>query len=229
MVESGQVDSAGQVETVIRELEVNGQTVVIHQDPYGFLRSGIGATVWDAAIVLARYFLLKGDREKWRDLRVIELGAGTGCVGLTLASLGANVWLSDLPWALRLLNMNVAANAHLFQIEPNVVPLSWGDNEQAALLLEHAGSFDLIVVSDCVHWPELFEKLIDTMDALSTVQTAIYLSYEVRNFSREKEFFALAKQRFLIDILPKEELDPEFCCDEIIVFRLRRRPTPVDS
>ena len=42
--------------------------------------------VWDAALVLA-YFLLKQDLIQ-PDTKVLELGAGTGAVGLVAATLG---------------------------------------------------------------------------------------------------------------------------------------------
>ena len=58
---------------------------------------GTGATVWPAAHVLAKYL-----EKRWppseggmRGLRVIELGAGTGAVGLAARALGAQVTLTD--------------------------------------------------------------------------------------------------------------------------------------
>lgn len=48
---------------------------------------------------------------RWKGLRVLELGAGTGLVGLTFAVCGAKVVLTELPAALPLLQHNVNANA----------------------------------------------------------------------------------------------------------------------
>lgn len=50
----------------------------------------VGCVVWDAAIVLAKY-LETADFDfgkTWTSSRVVELGAGTGVVGLMCASLG---------------------------------------------------------------------------------------------------------------------------------------------
>ncbi len=72
--------------------------MLVAQDP----SSGHHATtIWDSGIVLARYF----QGQKWRPIRgkrVLELGAGTGVVGLSCALGGArSVWLTDLPEWLR--------------------------------------------------------------------------------------------------------------------------------
>lgn len=54
----------------------------------------VGCVVWDAAIVLAKYLETKHfyDSSKgvnaWAGRRVLELGAGTGAVGLMAATLG---------------------------------------------------------------------------------------------------------------------------------------------
>ena len=71
----------------VREVEKNDDSVLkIHQSEVG----DVGCVVWDAALVLSKY-LETADFENGQGLEgksVIELGAGTGIVGLMAASFG---------------------------------------------------------------------------------------------------------------------------------------------
>ena len=74
----------------IREFEKQDETVLkINQSEIG----DVGCVVWDAAIVLASYletkdFADEDSQPSLQGLRAVELGAGTGLVGLQAASLG---------------------------------------------------------------------------------------------------------------------------------------------
>eukprot|EP00976_Prorocentrum_cordatum_P111821 1195430-Prorocentrum_minimum.AAC.10 len=75
-----------------REVEIAGQ--VIEVDEHNSLEDEVGATVWDCALVLAHYL----EHSRAQDLqgkRAIELGSGTGLVGLAAAILGSVVTLTD--------------------------------------------------------------------------------------------------------------------------------------
>merc|ERR1712117_1014288 len=78
-----------------RELELSDDgdlLVKVDQVPEG----DTGVVVWDAAIVLAKY--LQTVQGQLQGRSVIELGSGTGVVGLSAAALGASpVLLTDLP------------------------------------------------------------------------------------------------------------------------------------
>nr|XP_053641725.1 protein N-lysine methyltransferase METTL21D-like isoform X1 [Cherax quadricarinatus] len=78
------------------EFESIGKSLFLSQESEG----DTGCVVWDAAIVLAKYlekqrYLLEKQRDldvrpvRLSDCHVVELGSGTGCVGLTAALLGA--------------------------------------------------------------------------------------------------------------------------------------------
>ena len=71
----------------LREYERNDDIILkLYQSEVG----DVGCVVWDAALVLAKY-LESADFELGADLKskiVIELGAGTGAVGLVAGSFG---------------------------------------------------------------------------------------------------------------------------------------------
>lgn len=77
-------------EYVLRRPEAGagGHKLVLRQRPFG--PEGFASTVWDSAIVLARYLEREGEG-RYRGARCVELGAGCGLPGLVLATLGATV------------------------------------------------------------------------------------------------------------------------------------------
>jgi hypothetical protein len=88
------------------------------------------SVVWDAAIVLARYLARDLDLRKRFGTHplVLDLGSGTGVVGLAAAALGARVVLTDLPEFLPLIELNVKENEHAMGSNVlGVHALRWGN------------------------------------------------------------------------------------------------------
>ncbi|KAH7297627.1 hypothetical protein KP509_25G004200 [Ceratopteris richardii] len=99
-------------------------------------------------------------------LRVLELGAGTGMVGILCATLGAHSILTDLPHVVpnlqhnAMLNQDVVSGSGLGgSIE--VRTLRWG--ERADVDDVTGSPVDLIVASDVVYYDHLFEPLLCTL------------------------------------------------------------------
>uniref|UniRef100_A0A8C4JE16 Valosin containing protein lysine methyltransferase n=1 Tax=Dromaius novaehollandiae TaxID=8790 RepID=A0A8C4JE16_DRONO len=93
----------------VRELERRGGPALrLEQRAAG----GVGCVVWDAALVLAK-FLESGAGPPLARRAVLELGAGTGAVGIMAATLGANVTVTDLEELQELLEVNIENNKHL--------------------------------------------------------------------------------------------------------------------
>ncbi|KAK3243436.1 hypothetical protein CYMTET_46909, partial [Cymbomonas tetramitiformis] len=117
--------------------------------------------------------------------KVLELGAGTGAVGLALAAAGAEVILTDgSDQALSLLRQNVDDNAALFAIEPRVERLRWGVTEDfEAMQKVQPHSFDFIVASECVYGESAgaqHEDLLSTIQTFSGERTHVLMSYTLR-------------------------------------------------
>ena len=91
---------------------------------------------------------------------VVEVGSGTGFVGLALAKLGASrVTLTDLPQRLPILKRNVEENG--LEDAVSVQALAWGTTSSAI-----DNEPDLIVASDVTYDAELVPLLATTLAAL---------------------------------------------------------------
>ena len=140
------MSASGRPPTFIRDHEVGGVKLEIHMDPEGNWSAGCGATVWDSALSLSAY--LEGDGIDVKGKRVLEIGAGTGLVGLVCAVLGATTILADHPRALPLLEHNAEENGKITGAVVECKPLEWGNASHAKELKMMGGDFDLVVCSD---------------------------------------------------------------------------------
>ncbi|KAI9020323.1 putative methyltransferase-domain-containing protein [Hyaloraphidium curvatum] len=194
---------------------------------------GIGTTVWDSALVLSKYLerlCRDGNASESLDgKKVIELGCGTGLVGLVAKRLwpGAEVALTD-----KFVDL-AKANATRAGENVKVAELPWGKDHLDAL---RAGGleppYDVVLLSDVVHWPDLFEPLMETLVAVSTPagagtagrRTAVFLAYERRDLEVEARFFHLLGQEFPFSHVKEEDQHEDFKGGEDLwLFRARRR------
>jgi predicted nicotinamide N-methyase len=140
-----------------------------HDAPSGLggAEGGFASTVWDSSIVLAKY--VEKHQERFRGLRVCELGAGCGLVSAALVKAGAaRVVATDLAPNLRLLRRNLEATCGGDARESGVwavEALKWGREDAAALAARER--FDLAVAADCMYVPEAARDLAETLVALA--------------------------------------------------------------
>ena len=173
-----------------------------------------GRVVWPCALVLLSHLrraVLPGLLASTdRPLRILELGSGTGVLGLGVAAaLGrraAAVVLTDLLFSvgvgasgapstsLDFLNETVAANADLGAAAAR--PLLWGNAEQLAALLAEYGRFDLVVGSELVYRPDCHGALIQTMRTACVGGASVLLAHRERQGLGVDSFHALAAAHF---------------------------------
>ncbi|XP_072347369.1 EEF1A lysine methyltransferase 3-like isoform X1 [Scyliorhinus torazame] len=129
---------------------------------------GISAIIWEAGKVLCRYF--ENEQIDFSGKKVIELGAGTGLVGILAILLGGDVTLTDRPFVLDQLEYNVSKNITSDMMpRAKVSALMWGkDHEQFPT------DYDYILGSDIIYRPSEFHFLIATLQHLSNQNTIIY-------------------------------------------------------
>lgn len=102
--------------------------------------------------------------EKSKRLRVLEVGAGCGIVGIALSQLRkCEVILTDLEDAQEIMQSNVdcAAPASGSSLKRQV--LGWG----AGLGDLEGSKFDVVLVSDCIYNPDSSVLLVETIKALT--------------------------------------------------------------
>ena len=143
--------------------------------------------------------------EAGRPLRVLELGAGTGLLGLAVSNaLGSHVGamvLSDpaMPigggWTtLEVLRGNVSANAIM---APTAVAgkLLWGDSGDIATMRESFGPFDVVIGSELLYREDSVVALAQTVQALGV--PAVFLAQQTRpagDMVIEDQFIGLMEQ-----------------------------------
>mmetsp|Transcript_25195 Transcript_25195/g.39443 ORF Transcript_25195/g.39443 Transcript_25195/m.39443 type:complete len:379 (-) Transcript_25195:277-1413(-) len=162
-----------------------------------------GFKIWDAGRLLSK-LLVSDYSHKLPTTRVLELGSGTGVGGLTAAAAGASVMLTDgSSDVLELLRVNVDANGFSRNVE--VLELLWGDDHED--IVRDRGPYDLIIGSDLLYAPEVFDDLLDTLEQLCTPGvTEVLLTFPPRY--TESMFFENAEGRNFELTKQITEVDP---------------------
>eukprot|EP00747_Dinoflagellata_sp_TGD_P002950 gnl/TRDRNA2_/TRDRNA2_106369_c0_seq1.p1 gnl/TRDRNA2_/TRDRNA2_106369_c0~~gnl/TRDRNA2_/TRDRNA2_106369_c0_seq1.p1 ORF type:complete len:313 (+),score=40.66 gnl/TRDRNA2_/TRDRNA2_106369_c0_seq1:141-1079(+) len=133
-----------------KEPKCTDEGVWIHEvDPSSDVGLGMvwGSMLWASGLCLSKYFAWCGE-EALQSLKVLELGSGTGVVGLSLGKLGAQVVVTDFEMTLMtLLQLNIEANRLNAQV--TVHELDWRDPSTFLAPGDHA--FDLVVAADVLY------------------------------------------------------------------------------
>lgn len=142
--------------------------------------------------------------------RILELGSGTGLVGLAAAAiLGANVTVTDLRHVLPNLQYNIEANAGILEVNSGVVnaaALSWGETEE----MEAIGrDYDYILASDVVYHDHLYEPLLKTLEWFllgnSKEKEIVFVMAHLRRWKKESAFFKKAKKVFDVEVIHTDD------------------------
>lgn len=198
----------------IRSIE---STVVIRQLP----SQGLSFQLWPAATTLVTLLdlyrcqpsnsplsgtlsALSNGKTNHR-LRILELGSGTGLVGIAAAAiLGANVTVTDLLHVIPNLQFNAELNSKVWAPhcgKLDVAPLKWGEADDMDAI---GREFDLILGSDVVYHDHLYEPLLRTLGYLllgGDEKRRVFLMAHLRRWKKESAFFKRAKKLFDVEII----------------------------
>ncbi|XP_013173796.1 PREDICTED: protein-lysine methyltransferase METTL21D-like [Papilio xuthus] len=209
------------------DIEICLKTLKIYQK----LEGDVNCVVWDASLVLAKYLetICQEKPDFLSGTRVLELGSGLGVVGLTAATLGAQVTLTDLPEALPLLRLNISENKQKIGSMGGYAiaeVLEWGDNNSDI----HKQEFDMVVLADCVYYEDAVEPLIQTLQNLNYTilkKPTIYLTQEMRDTEVQKrlwnEFYEKLTDNFHVQKIPEDEQHMNYRSPDIVLLKINRK------
>ncbi|KAJ3674451.1 hypothetical protein LUZ60_005067 [Juncus effusus] len=180
---------------------------------------GLSFQLWPAASSLVSLLnlnpsVLLTKPETTSPLRILEVGSGTGLVGIAAASLlGANVTITDLPHVVENLGFNAELNDEVVRSNGGSVcvkQLRWGDEGDAKDVLKDEESFDLVLGTDVVYYEELIEPLIKTLEVFVKGKTSFIMAHLRRWKKRDAIFFRKAGKKFSVEVLHKDPPLPEW-------------------
>ncbi|XP_034945900.1 protein-lysine methyltransferase METTL21D-like [Chelonus insularis] len=210
------------------EIESCGKTLTLYQKNVG----DVNCVVWDAALVLAKYLDISCQKEKnWlQGKKILELGAGVGCVGMTVACLGAQVMVTDLESTMPMLEKNIMMNKSQWKDtngSVNAQIMKWEDESIFDSLKKF--SPEIIILSDCIYYMESIDPLIMTLKRICDNESAAYvlLSQELRDTPRQisiwQYFLDNVKNYFHLNVISQSEQHPIYSSIDINLIKMTRR------
>ena len=190
-------DSMFWVDLAGGELKFNGTSIYCRNDTKGNNdKDDTGHITWDGAIVMAKW--LEKHSVVCKGKNVLELGAGTGFVGLSTIPCGAHhVFLTDLDYALHVATLNVNKNVlmqSIAQQHVTVRALDWYDTDLQQFTDQELKTVDVLVAADVVWQKVLVVPLAETIVRLLQrikPNGAAYLLYTSR-YGKEFDAFVVA-------------------------------------
>jgi predicted nicotinamide N-methyase len=207
---------------------------VVYLREMSIAEAGIGCAVWDAAIILARWFnthssLLEG-------LSVLELGAGVGLPGIVCARFASRVILSDyIPKLVENLDYNIKTNSNLdieegsFDLKKNVSEsaavalLDWHELDEESkdeiLLKNHGNRFDIVFGSELVYTAdeEHIKCLVRVVKRYIGERGVFYSIQSTDRDGMPILIKLLREEGFTVEVRP---VDPKYCGE----FGTKQRP-----
>ncbi|AEO62259.1 uncharacterized protein THITE_2043056 [Thermothielavioides terrestris NRRL 8126] len=194
-----------------------GEPLKLHED----LRSGCGGQLWPAGLVLAKH-MLRYHRDELQHARILELGAGGGVVGLTVArgcaSLEHPLYITDMVEMESLMQHNIALNGLDDRVRARV--LNWGEP-----LSEEVLGFkpDIILAADCVYFEPAFPLLLQTLqDLLTLVPDAVVFFCFKKRRRADMQFLKAARKAFTVTEIEDEDR-PVFSREGLFLYTFTRK------
>lgn len=159
-----------------------------------------------------------------RDALVIELGTGTGIVGLACAAFPAKkVLLTDFAKFKDLVEKNISENKALLRAPCEFATLDWCHPEE--LVLEEKAK--IVIASECIYYGDAMRPLVDTLCYITDSRSRIFMSFEFRPQQKHvdamKQFLGLCKEKFTVKEIPLEEHHEEFRSEDIKILLLTKK------
>ncbi|CAF3320313.1 unnamed protein product [Rotaria socialis] len=199
-----------------------------HDEPLEIYQTKIGSVgswCWESAICLAEY-CYDHMFDRFKNKRIVEIGSGTGIVGLQLCALGGNVTLTDREEYLELIDFNIKKNQNMLTGTAQGKTLFWGDdiNEKE----DYFQNLDFVIVANCVYHSIELDELIKTICNLcpENSQTSLLCCYELRNVGIRRlvdEFHEkLIEKKFSVHPIEQKDLRSKYQNDYNAIVTCQR-------
>jgi predicted nicotinamide N-methyase len=215
-----------------KDMQVNNKHIYLKQFS---TQDDTSTTLWDASFVLLKYFE-KQHLQEWflrNENTILELGSGTGLLGIGLSLLTPNVKhviVSDRGECLENLKHNVLENKKLYNDQMATVSVSevdWFKSDQSIENLEQyvqLKDINMIVLADCVWLFELVNPLVTTIKQIMKKTNAkIFVCNELRSQRVQDAFLnSFSSEEYNTRVLDVSELDPVYHSDKIFVYEISK-------
>ncbi|OCK82463.1 hypothetical protein K432DRAFT_349001 [Lepidopterella palustris CBS 459.81] len=191
---------------------LSGRTLSIWEET----GESIARHLWDAGLSLAAHLnrttalqttsptllLLESTLSRATDakLRILELGAGTGIVGISLAQTipDAEILLTDLPAARALIQKNISVMSPAMNSSAAFCVLDWEDESLPRAVGERV--WDIVLVADCTYNPDSSPALVRTLAALvkRSPKVIVIVAMKVRHPAEAVFFDLMAAAAFVV-------------------------------
>ncbi|KAG5417263.1 rrg1 [Candida metapsilosis] len=129
----------------LANLEQYGTDYIYLNEP-SMTNDNLGLKTWGSSLILGSRLLRVGKGNNLLQDPVLELGSGTGLVGICCCLMGMNTTLTDLPQIVPNLQKNLELNS--LGLDSSCVELDWSAPESSPV---YGKTFSTIVVSDPVY------------------------------------------------------------------------------
>jgi predicted nicotinamide N-methyase len=201
------------------QLDFDGQLsepIKVHED----VRSGCGGQTWPAGLLLGKH-LLRYHREKLRDARILELGAGGGLVGLAVATgcdIQSKLLLTDQLEMLELMQRNIQLNS--LESKADALILNWGEALPQIVVDQKP---NVIIAAECVYFEPAFPLLMQSLRDLFELnqEAVVYFCFKKRRRA-DMQFVKSARKAFKVEELFDEDR-PQFQRQALFLFAFTSR------
>jgi hypothetical protein len=189
----------------------------------------LGCRVWDTCTLFGKYFehQLAEQKLDFRGKRVLELGSGTGVLGMLLLAGNfecKSVTLTEKDNLVKNLQKQIQKNqADLnFRTEFNTAPLDWFKYETSDVLTTaEGGGIDVIIGSDITVFPKTIPYLVGIMKHVAerSEHLEIYIGSVTEREAFRPFLDAAAEAGIAFQEIPKDEWHPNFRSERISLVK----------